>query len=130
MMTNAARMLWRMRNNFELCDDEVDKREISPERLALNEARLQTVNLRGGVTALGGRKSYPVFVDESIELLDVVAVSAGVRGDNGSSLVGGIMQCPLDSAKHDQDWWSNALARANPCPGPQPWYASNVPKPT
>jgi Cys-tRNA(Pro)/Cys-tRNA(Cys) deacylase len=32
------------------------------------------------VTALGGKKEYPVFVDETLELFDVVAVSAGVRG--------------------------------------------------
>jgi Cys-tRNA(Pro)/Cys-tRNA(Cys) deacylase len=36
--------------------------------------------VRGGVTALAGRKDYPVFVDETIELFDVVSVSTGVRG--------------------------------------------------
>ena len=36
--------------------------------------------IRGGVTAIGGKKEYPVFVDETVELFDVVAVSAGVRG--------------------------------------------------
>ena len=36
--------------------------------------------IRGGVTALAGKKEYPVYVDETIELFDVVSVSAGVRG--------------------------------------------------
>jgi Cys-tRNA(Pro)/Cys-tRNA(Cys) deacylase len=29
---------------------------------------------------LGARKEFPVFVDETMELWDVVSVSAGVRG--------------------------------------------------
>ena len=36
--------------------------------------------IRGGVTALAGKKDYPVFVDETVELFDVVSVSAGIRG--------------------------------------------------
>lgn len=36
--------------------------------------------VRGGVTAFGGKKDYPVFVDETIELFDLVSVSAGTRG--------------------------------------------------
>jgi Cys-tRNA(Pro)/Cys-tRNA(Cys) deacylase len=36
--------------------------------------------IRGGVTALAGKREYPVFVDETIELFDVVSISAGVRG--------------------------------------------------
>jgi Cys-tRNA(Pro)/Cys-tRNA(Cys) deacylase len=36
--------------------------------------------IRGGVTALAGKKDYPVFVDESLELFDVISISAGVRG--------------------------------------------------
>lgn len=36
--------------------------------------------IRGGVTALAGKKDYPVFVDETIELFDVLSVSAGIRG--------------------------------------------------
>ncbi len=36
--------------------------------------------IRGGVTALAGKRDYPVFVDETIELFDVVSISAGVRG--------------------------------------------------
>ncbi|MGA3106175.1 MAG: Cys-tRNA(Pro) deacylase [Terriglobales bacterium] len=36
--------------------------------------------IRGGVTALAGKREYPVFVDETVELFDVVSISAGVRG--------------------------------------------------
>jgi Cys-tRNA(Pro)/Cys-tRNA(Cys) deacylase len=36
--------------------------------------------IRGGVTAMAGKKDYPVFADETIELFDTISVSAGVRG--------------------------------------------------
>src|SRR5450432_1747006 len=36
--------------------------------------------IRGGVTALAAKREFPVFVDETIELFDVVSISAGVRG--------------------------------------------------
>jgi Cys-tRNA(Pro)/Cys-tRNA(Cys) deacylase len=36
--------------------------------------------IRGGCTVLGAKKEYPVFVDETVELFDVVSVSAGQRG--------------------------------------------------
>ncbi len=36
--------------------------------------------IRGGVTALAAKRDFPVFVDETIELFDVVSVSAGLRG--------------------------------------------------
>jgi Cys-tRNA(Pro)/Cys-tRNA(Cys) deacylase len=36
--------------------------------------------IRGGVTGLAGKKEYPVYADETIELFDVISVSAGVRG--------------------------------------------------
>jgi Cys-tRNA(Pro)/Cys-tRNA(Cys) deacylase len=50
------------------------------EVVALKEVQPLTGYVRGGVTALAGKKDYPVFVDETIELFDVVSVSAGVRG--------------------------------------------------
>jgi Cys-tRNA(Pro)/Cys-tRNA(Cys) deacylase len=46
----------------------------------LKEVQPLTGYIRGGVTALGGKKDYPVFVDETIQLSDRVSVSAGVRG--------------------------------------------------
>lgn len=36
--------------------------------------------IRGGVTALAGKKDYPVYVDERLELFEVISISAGVRG--------------------------------------------------
>jgi Cys-tRNA(Pro)/Cys-tRNA(Cys) deacylase len=36
--------------------------------------------IRGGVTALAAKREYPVFVDETIELFDVISISAGMRG--------------------------------------------------
>ena len=50
------------------------------ETVPLKEVQPLTGYIRGGVTTLGGKKDYPVFVDETIALFDVVAVSAGVRG--------------------------------------------------
>ena len=52
----------------------------SVETVPLKEVQPLTGYLRGGVTALGAKKDYPVFVDEMIAVFDVVAVSAGVRG--------------------------------------------------
>jgi Cys-tRNA(Pro)/Cys-tRNA(Cys) deacylase len=46
----------------------------------LKEVQPLTGYVRGGVTALGAKKEYPVYADETIELFDVVSVSAGVRG--------------------------------------------------
>jgi Cys-tRNA(Pro)/Cys-tRNA(Cys) deacylase len=50
------------------------------ETVALKEVQPLTGYIRGGVTAMAGKKDYPVFVDETLELFDAVAVSAGVRG--------------------------------------------------
>ena len=36
--------------------------------------------IRGGVTALAGKKDYPVYIDETIELFDQISISAGIRG--------------------------------------------------
>ena len=46
----------------------------------LKEVQPLTGYIRGGVTALGAKKAYPVYLDETAELFDVIAVSAGVRG--------------------------------------------------
>ena len=50
------------------------------EVVALKEVQPLTGYIRGGVTALACKRDYPVFVDETAELLDVISVSAGVRG--------------------------------------------------
>ena len=46
----------------------------------MKELQALTGYIRGGVTALAGKKDYPVFADETLELFDVISVSAGVRG--------------------------------------------------
>jgi Cys-tRNA(Pro)/Cys-tRNA(Cys) deacylase len=46
----------------------------------VKELQALTGYIRGGVTALGAKRDFPVFVDETIELFDVVSISAGVRG--------------------------------------------------
>lgn len=50
------------------------------DTVSLKEVQPLTGYVRGGVTALAGKKDYPVFVDKTIELFDVISVSAGARG--------------------------------------------------
>jgi Cys-tRNA(Pro)/Cys-tRNA(Cys) deacylase len=50
------------------------------ELVPLREVQPLTGYIRGGVTALAGKRNYPVFVDETMELFDLISVSAGVRG--------------------------------------------------
>jgi Cys-tRNA(Pro)/Cys-tRNA(Cys) deacylase len=50
------------------------------ELVSLKEVQPLTGYIRGGVTVLGAKKDYPIYADETIELWDVVSVSAGVRG--------------------------------------------------
>ena len=46
----------------------------------VKEIQKLTGYIRGGVTALAVKKAYPVYVDETIELFEVISISAGVRG--------------------------------------------------
>ena len=50
------------------------------ELVSLKEVQPLTGYIRGGVTVLGAKKEYPVFADETMELWDVISISAGVRG--------------------------------------------------
>ena len=50
------------------------------EMAALKEVQPLTGYIRGGVTALACKKDYPVYVDETIILFNVVSVSGGMRG--------------------------------------------------
>jgi Cys-tRNA(Pro)/Cys-tRNA(Cys) deacylase len=50
------------------------------EMTPLKEVEGLTGYIRGGVTALAGKREYPVYVDETVELFDVISISAGVRG--------------------------------------------------
>jgi len=50
------------------------------EPVTLKEVQPLTGYIRGGVTVLGAKKAYPVYIDETIELFEVVSISAGLRG--------------------------------------------------
>jgi Cys-tRNA(Pro)/Cys-tRNA(Cys) deacylase len=50
------------------------------ETVLLKEVEPLTGYIRGGVTALACKKPYPVYLDETAELFDVISISAGMRG--------------------------------------------------
>ena len=50
------------------------------ELASLKDVEPLTGYIRGGVTVMGARKPFPAFADETIELFDVISVSAGLRG--------------------------------------------------
>ena len=50
------------------------------EMAALKDVQPLTGYIRGGVTAIAGKKDYPVYLDETAILFDVISISAGVRG--------------------------------------------------
>ena len=50
------------------------------EMVSLKDVQPLTGYVRGGVTVFGAKKEFPVYVDETVELFDVVSVSAGTRG--------------------------------------------------
>jgi Cys-tRNA(Pro)/Cys-tRNA(Cys) deacylase len=50
------------------------------ELVHLKEVQPLTGYIRGGVTVLGAKKDYPVYADETIELWNLISISAGVRG--------------------------------------------------
>ncbi len=52
------------------------KTELAP----LKEVEPLTGYIRGGVTVMGAKKTFPAYADETIELFDVISVSAGQRG--------------------------------------------------
>jgi Cys-tRNA(Pro)/Cys-tRNA(Cys) deacylase len=50
------------------------------EMVALKDVQPLTGYIRGGVTVFGAKKEFPAFADETIELFDLISVSAGQRG--------------------------------------------------
>jgi Cys-tRNA(Pro)/Cys-tRNA(Cys) deacylase len=50
------------------------------EMVSLKDVQPLTGYVRGGVTVFGAKKDFPVFADETIELFDLVSVSAGQQG--------------------------------------------------
>ena len=68
-------------------DGELDLKKLATlrgdrkmEMATLKEVQPLTGYIRGGVTAMAAKKDYPVFLDETAILYDVISVSAGVRG--------------------------------------------------
>ncbi|HEX7730222.1 MAG TPA: aminoacyl-tRNA deacylase [Terracidiphilus sp.] len=50
------------------------------EMVSLKDVQPLTGYIRGGVTVFGAKKSFPVYVDETVILFDKISVSAGARG--------------------------------------------------
>jgi Cys-tRNA(Pro)/Cys-tRNA(Cys) deacylase len=50
------------------------------EVVPLKEVQPLTGYIRGGVTAIGCKKDYPVYLDESALRFSIISISAGVRG--------------------------------------------------
>jgi Cys-tRNA(Pro)/Cys-tRNA(Cys) deacylase len=46
----------------------------------LKDVQPLTGYIRGGVTVFGAKREFPVYADETIQLFDIVSVSAGARG--------------------------------------------------
>ncbi len=62
------------------------------EMVHLGEIQLLTGYLRGGVSPIGTKKRYPIFLDESAKRFPLISISAGVRGSQ-------IFVCPGDLMK-------------------------------
>lgn len=50
------------------------------DTVALKEVQPLTGYIRGGVTVFAAKKAFPVIVDETAILFDVISISAGMRG--------------------------------------------------
>jgi Cys-tRNA(Pro)/Cys-tRNA(Cys) deacylase len=68
-------------------NDELDFKKLAKaagarkaEMVSLKEVEPLTGYVRGGVTVFGAKKGFPAYADETIELFDVISVSAGTRG--------------------------------------------------
>jgi len=68
-------------------DSELDLKKLATaadskkaELASLKDVEPLTGYIRGGVTVMGAKKPYRAFVDEAVELFDIISVSAGMRG--------------------------------------------------
>lgn len=68
-------------------DSELDLKKLAvaaearkTELASLKEVEPLTGYIRGGVTVLAAKKAFRAFADETIELFDIISVSAGQRG--------------------------------------------------
>jgi Cys-tRNA(Pro)/Cys-tRNA(Cys) deacylase len=71
------------------------------ELVAMKEVLDLTGYVRGGVSPVGTKRPYPVYLDETAELWDAISVSAGIRGcqmvlsPSDLARVVGAISCPI-----------------------------------
>ncbi len=82
-------------------------RKVQP--VALKDVQPLTGYVRGGVTVLGARKAFPVYLDKSAFDWDEIAVSAGVRGTQ-------VLLAPTCYARVTRAQVVAALARSSSAP--------------
>jgi Cys-tRNA(Pro)/Cys-tRNA(Cys) deacylase len=70
------------------------------ELVPVKEVLGLTGYIRGGVSPVGTKRPYPLYLDETAELWDVISVSAGIRGCQ-------MLLCPADLTR---------VVDALPCP--------------
>jgi len=80
------------------------------DTVPLKEVQPLTGYIRGGVTALACKKDYPVTIDETAQLFEVISVSAGQRGlqilikpDDYIRAVGATMAAIAKDKEKDKD---------------------------
>lgn len=68
-------------------DKELDLKELANvtgnkrvEMVPVKDLQTLTGYIRGGVSPLGVKKKYPLYIDKSVRDLDLVSISAGKRG--------------------------------------------------
>jgi len=50
------------------------------EMIPMKDLLMVTGYIRGGCSPIGMKKKLPTFIDETCELFDIIAISAGIRG--------------------------------------------------
>jgi len=50
------------------------------ELIPMKDLLMVTGYIRGGCSPIGMKKKFPTFIDETCELFDIIAISAGIRG--------------------------------------------------
>ena len=75
----TADKIFSIRISLVLCYGVLASR-VNVDIVPLKEVQPLTGYIRGGVTALGAKKDFPVFLDETVILYDVISLSAGQRG--------------------------------------------------
>jgi len=50
------------------------------EMIPMRDLLMVTGYIRGGCSPIGMKKKFPTFIDETCELFDLIAISAGIRG--------------------------------------------------